>query len=146
MKEFDHPNVMRLIGEGGACSLGATQSTDHSILYGERSNFQAPHPLSFRISQLPFFAPSTWNVTSDLFPEIAEVPRRAPETSLGKGFSEVGVPTTHLPNNVEIRFEGVGKGKAEFVWERGWVPLFCIARMTDLALGGGGLRCLFPGF
>lgn len=75
-------------------------------------------------------------MTSDLFPEIAEVPRRAPETSLGKGFSEAGVPTTHLPNNVEIRFERVGKGKAEFVWERGWVPLFCIARMTDLSLGG----------
>lgn len=144
MKEFDHPNVMRLIGEGGACSLGATQSTDHSILNGKDQTSRPPTPSPSGSASSPSSAPSTWNVTSDLFPEIAEVPRRAPETSLGKGFSKAGVPTTHLPNNVEIRFEGVGKGKAEFVWERGWVPLFWIARMTDLSLGG--LRCLFPGF
>lgn len=93
----------------------------------------------------PSFAPSTWNVTSDLFPEIAEGPQEGSgKTSLGNDPLK-SVLTIHLPNNVEIRFEGVGKGEAESVWGWSRVPLFYLARMTDFP-GGGGLRRLFPGF
>jgi hypothetical protein len=134
MKEFDHPNVMRLIGEGGACSPRPSAEPRKIRLPGS-----LPASPSGSASS-PSFAPSTWNATPDLFPEIAEGPQEGSGNIPGKWPLRSFILTIYLPNNVEIRFEGVGKGEAESVWERSWVPLFCLARITDLpGVGGSGV-------
>lgn len=111
MKEFDHPNVMRLIGEGGACSPRPRLELGKIKLPGSLP----PSPSGSASS--PSFAPSTWNVTSDLFPEIAEGPQEGSRNIPGKWPLGSLILTIHLPNNVETRFEGVGKREAESVWE-----------------------------
>ena len=74
MKEFDHPNVMRLIGEWGADFLGLLgpwrphQREDPSLRPWEdhtsRLPFAPPNPCSRPAP--PFLSPLAWNVTSDL--------------------------------------------------------------------------------
>lgn len=52
MKEFDHPNVMRLIGEGGADLGGLQAREDPSLWHWEGRTSRLPVTPSLRGSKL----------------------------------------------------------------------------------------------